>query len=104
MKNMVVTIEVPIEFTAKTAMHTTNMHGNYENRYVGVSLRHGSCVVYNLDEYPVGTTVEIIQTNYAIRSTDDGLQYYDSYMWKFFDESVQEAFSNYLAEKELLEK
>jgi hypothetical protein len=94
-----ITIEVPIEFSSKIELYS-----EINKRYVGLSIKHSMCIFYTREQYPDGSKVDMAQNQHPCRVTDDGIQFYDGYFWKFFDNVVQEAFAHFLAEKELLEK
>lgn len=98
---MVVTLEVPINLTSKTELFN---YGSPTKTFVGFNFMHSMCIIYYQDTTPDGFKINNTTANYAFRVTDNGIQFFDTYMWKFFDNTVQEAYSNYIAEKELLEK
>lgn len=98
MEYMDINIQAPVELVINTNTFGKGPCG--EQYKVGINLDHGMCAVYYEQVDNNGDRSIYHQSQYAIRATDHGLQYYD-YSWRYFCKRAQEEYAGYLMEKEV---
>lgn len=102
---MDISVQAPVDLKLKVNSNFFGVGPGGEQPYVAISATHGLCQVYCDVIQPDGSRYfHHIMGPYAFRETDNGIQYYDSYSWKYFDKMTQELYCGYLAEKELLDE
>lgn len=81
----------------------TSYHHGFDKFVVLFCFKHGMCQFGAMQCIDGVNLQYVIQGTCGIREVDCGLQYYDSHMcvWKYFNQDVQETYSQYLLEKEI---
>ena len=77
---------------------------NGGKRMIAISIKEGLCIMYIQHIDPDGYKWNNMHGTYAFRAIDDGIQFFDGFYWRYFDNKVQEQWSDYIAEKVLLEE
>lgn len=77
---------------------------NAEKRMIAISLEESICLMYIVHLDADGYKWNNTHGTYALKVANDGIQYFDGCYWRYFDKKVQEQWSDYIAEKVLLEE
>jgi hypothetical protein len=94
-------IEAKVDFRAKTKINIGHYGSAPMDRIVLINVTHGMCTIGNMETFDGGCTYHFsYQGNYGIRD-QEGLQFFDmnTMQWRYFDDSVQEAYAQYALEK-----
>lgn len=91
-----INVDVPVQLRSKMP----SMGTNYS---VLINFDHAMCVVGYTQSYDGATYHWNYQNSYGIRESNVGLQFFDHHIncWKIFEEEIQEAYAQYLLEKEI---
>ena len=95
--------EAAADFEAKSSLWGLNPDGS--PRTAAISLKYGLVSLYYCDSRNGQSSSEYIMQTFGIRQSEtEGLQWFDTNTngWRRFEESVQQAYSDYIADKELL--
>jgi hypothetical protein len=95
-----VNIDVRVQFKAKSSNIT--LDGTAATVFFNFDV--GMCQAGTYTTYDGVNYLWNFINSYAVREAKDGLQFFDSshhFGWRYFDDSVQEAYAQYVLEREI---